>query len=130
MKTKGNNNFNITLNKQNLQLILIGILVIQINYNHVPLRLILHISVDYITVTSRPLSVKQAWYKATQCDIDTYKTRLDDILSHISLCGDMLYCDDQYCSVHKDEIVNLYKSVVNVCITASDHIPTTSPSTA
>ena len=92
--------------------------------DHVPLRLILHISVDYITVTSRPFSVKQAWYKATQCDIDTYKTRLDDILSHISLC------EDQYCSVHKDDIVDLYKSVANACITASDHIPTTSPRTA
>ena len=42
----------------------------------------------------------------------------------------MLDCDDQYCSVHKDEIVDLYKSVVNACIIASDHIPTTSPSTA
>ena len=42
----------------------------------------------------------------------------------------MLVCDDQYCSVHKGEIVDLYKSVVNDCITASDHIPTTSPSTA
>ena len=30
----------------------------------------------------------------------------------------MLDCDDQYCSVHKDEIVDLYKSVVNACITA------------
>ena len=42
----------------------------------------------------------------------------------------MLDCDDQYCSVHKDEIVDLYKSVVNACIIASDHIHTTSPSTA
>ena len=42
----------------------------------------------------------------------------------------MLDCNDQYCSVHKGEIVDLYKSVVNACITASDHIPTTSPSTA
>ena len=42
----------------------------------------------------------------------------------------MLDCDDQYCSVHKDEIVDLNKSVVNACIAASDHIPTTSPSTA
>ena len=41
----------------------------------------------------------------------------------------MLDCD-QYCSVHKDLIVDLYKSVVNACITASYHIPTTSPSTA
>ena len=80
--------------------------------DHVPLRLVVHIDVDYITVTSRPFSVKQAWYKATQCDID------------------MLDCDDKYCSVHKDEIVDLYKSVVNACIIASDHIPTTSPSTA
>ena len=42
----------------------------------------------------------------------------------------MLDCDDQYCSVHKDDIVDLYKYVVNACIAASDHIPTTSPSTA
>ena len=27
--------------------------------DHVPLRLVLHISVDYITVTSRPFNVKQ-----------------------------------------------------------------------
>ena len=77
---------------------------------------------------SRPFSVKQAWYKATQCDIDTYMGDLDDILSHISLCDDMLDCEDQYCSVHKDEIVDLYKSIVNACIIASDHIPTNSPS--
>ena len=36
----------------------------------------------------------------------------------------MLDCDDQYCSVCLDT------SVVNVCIIASDHIPTTSPSKA
>ena len=110
--------------------IIVTLLIIICFSDHVPLRLVLHIDVDYITVTSRPFSVKQAWYKATQCDIDTYKTRLDDILSHISLCDDMLDCDDQYCSVHKDEIVDLYKSVVNACIIASDHIPTTSPTTA
>ena len=86
--------------------------------DHVPLRLVLHIDVDYITVTSRPFSVKQAWYKATQCDIDTYKTRLDDILSHISLCNDMLDCDDQYCSVHKDEIyINLLLTLVLLPVT-------------
>ena len=28
----------------------------------------------------------------------------------------MLDCDDQYCSVHKDEIVDLYKSVVNAVL--------------
>ena len=42
----------------------------------------------------------------------------------------MLDCNDHYCSAHKDEIVDLYKSVVNACITASDHIPITSLSTA
>ena len=31
---------------------------------------------------------------------------------------------------YMDEIVDLYKFVVNACITASDHIPTISPSTA
>ena len=98
--------------------------------DHVPLRLILNISVDYITVTSRPFGVKQVWYKATQCDIDTYKTHLDDILSHISLCDGTLDCDDQYWSVHKHEIVDVYKYVVNSSITVSDHIPTTSHSTA
>ena len=45
----------------------------------------------------------------------------------------MLDCDDQGCSIHKDEIVDLYKSVfkASACITASasDHFPTTSPST-
>ena len=33
-------------------------------------------------MTLHPFSVKRAWYKSTLCDIDTYKTRLDDILSH------------------------------------------------
>ena len=51
--------------------------------DHVPFRLVLHIDVDYITMTSRPFSVKQDWYNTTQCDIDKYKTCLDDILSHI-----------------------------------------------
>ena len=63
--------------------------------DHVPLRLISHISVDYITVTSRTFSVMQAWFnKATPCD-------------------HMLDCDDQYCSVHKDEIcINLLLTLV------------------
>ena len=51
------------------------------------------------------------------------------IFYHISLCDDMLGCDDQYCLVHKDEIVDLYKSVVHACIITSDHIPTNSPNT-
>ena len=42
----------------------------------------------------------------------------------------MLDSDDQYCSVHKNEIIDLYKSVVNACITASDHILTTSLGTS
>ena len=45
------------------------------------------------------------------------------------MCDGMLDCDDAYCSVHKDEIVDLYTYVVNAYITASDHIPTTSAST-
>ena len=63
-------------------------------------------------MTSRPFSVKQAWYKATQCDIDTYKSPLDYILSHISLCDDMLHHDDQYSSVHKDDIVDLGQDII------------------
>ena len=83
--------------------------------DHVLLRLVLHIDVDYIIVTSCPFSIiKQAWYKVTQCDIDTYKTRLDDILSHISLCDDMLDCDDQYCSVHNDEIVDYIRLLLTL----------------
>ena len=39
------------------------------------------------------------------CDIYIYKTRLDDVLSHILLCDSMFDCDDQCCSVQKDEIV-------------------------
>ena len=43
-----------------------NIIDIHLFSDQVPLRLVLHINVDYITVTSRPFSVKQAWYKATQ----------------------------------------------------------------
>ena len=53
--------------------------------DHVTLRLILHISVDYVTMALRPFSVKQPWYKATQCDIYTYKTPLL-LLYHIYHC--------------------------------------------
>ena len=35
---------------------------------------------------------------------------------HISLCVYMLDCNDQYCSVQKDEIVDLYKFVVNALL--------------
>ena len=54
--------------------------------DHVSLRLVLHIGVYYITVTSPPFSVKQAWYKATQCDIDIYIKHVLMIFYHIYPC--------------------------------------------
>ena len=38
----------------------------------------------------------------------------------------MLYCSDYNCIDHKEELCELYNTVINTCITASDHIPTTS----
>ena len=97
--------------------------------DHVPLYLKFHIDVLHVPEQKQPFTAKQAWHKASEQDVNLYKDRLDDLLSIIQVDDEMLHCRDVNCTHHKDLISELYNSVISSCITASDHIPTTTRGT-
>ena len=67
--------------------------------------------------------------QTSEQDVNSYKDRLDDLLSKIQVDDEMLHCRDVNCTHHNDMISELYNTVISSCITASDHIPTTTRGT-
>ena len=106
-----------------------SIIDIDLYSDHVPLYLKFHIDVLHVPGLKQPFTVKQAWHKASEQDVNLYKNRLDDLLSKIQVDDEMLHCRDVNCTNHKDMISELYNTVIPSCITASDHIQTTTRGT-
>ena len=77
-------------------------------------------------VEIRPYTVKQAWHKASDQDLNIYKNQLDDLLGKVTLNEDLLFCRNIHCVGHRDRINDLYNTVISSCFEASKHIPTTS----
>ena len=65
---------------------------------------------------SSHLHVKQAWHKASEQDVNMYKTRLDELLNKIVVDDDVLHCSDINCIHHTDMISVLYHDVISACI--------------
>ena len=69
-----------------------------------------------------------AWYKATLCDIENYKKAIDKALDAIDIPVEALKCQEWNCSVHCEDLENLYNAVIHdVCIKCGyDVIPSNS----
>ena len=64
-------------------------------------------------------TTKQAWYKASEQDLSTYKDRLDELLTDITVDDSLLHCRDMFCLKHKEKISELYSTVMTSSINAS-----------
>ena len=70
--------------------------------------------------------IKKSWCKATNHDIRKYKDNLDEQLDNIVLCDSVVYCKDHTCTKHRENLCKIYSSVIDSCVTSSQHIPNNS----
>ena len=64
------------------------------------------------------------WSKATEFEINNYKTNLDRYLHDINVPWSAIQCNSFFCINHKNEIETFYDNIVSACIKASElHIP-------
>ena len=68
--------------------------------DHVLLYLKFHIAVIHVPEQKQPYTVKQAWHKASEQDVNLYKDRPDDLLSKIQVDDEMFHCRDINCAHH------------------------------
>ena len=55
--------------------------------DHVPVKIIFNIYINYISEVERPRDARQSWHYATEHDIDTHKDRLNDLLDTVTIHG-------------------------------------------
>ena len=79
--------------------------------DHVPIYLELNIDVVHELEKIRPYTVKQAWHKASDQDLNIYKNQLDSLLGKVTLDEDLLFCRDLHYVERRDMICDLYNTV-------------------
>ena len=94
--------------------------------DHIPLQLILSLVISHDKQIELPFEVRQSWCKATNHDIRKYKDNLDEQLDNIVLCDSVVYCKDHTCTKHRENLCKIYSSVIDSCVTSSQHIPNNS----
>ena len=67
---------------------------------------------------SLSFTVKQAWHKASEQDVNMYKARLDELLNKIVVDDDLLRCSGINCMHHTNMISVLCNDVISACIAA------------
>ena len=66
------------------------------------------------------LKTNIAWHICTEVHIENYKRELDKLISCIDLNHDAVCCVDYQCKIHTGFFSDLYNTVANSCIVASD----------
>ena len=94
--------------------------------DHIPLQLTLSLDISHDKQIELPFEVRQSWCKATNHDIRKYKDNLDEQLDNIVLCDSVVYCKDHTCTKHRENLCKIYSSVIDSCVTSSQHIPNNS----
>ena len=59
-------------------------------------------------------------------DIRKYKDNLDEQLDNIVLYDSVVYCKNHTSTKHRDNLCKIYSSVIDSCVTSSQHIPNNS----
>ena len=49
-----------------------------------------------------------------------------DNIDNIVLCDSVVYCKDHTCTKHSENLCEIYSSVIDSCVTSSQHIPNNS----
>ncbi len=70
---------------------------------------------------------KVAWYKASHCDIDTYKYNLQHELENLTVPVCINECTNSCCESlsHQEDINKYYDSLLDVLMSAGEHLPKT-----
>ena len=90
------------------------------------MQLTLSLDISHDKQIELPFEVRQSWCKATNHDIRKYKDNLDEQLDNIVLCDSVAYCKDHTCTKHRENLCKIYSSVIDSCVTSSQHIPNNS----
>ena len=88
--------------------------------DHVPICLDMQIDVSYHESFERKCKTNVAWHKCTEVHIENYKCELDKLILCIDFNHDAVSCVDYQCKRHTGFFSDLYNTVVNSCIVASD----------
>ncbi len=70
---------------------------------------------------------KLAWCKASENDIDMYKNNVETALGELEIPECINNCTDKFCALdtHRADINSHYDKLLNIMMTACDHIPRT-----
>ena len=90
--------------------------------DHIPLQLTLSLDISHDKQIEILFEVCQSWCIATNHDIRKYKDNLDEQLDNLLLCDSVVYCKDYTCTKQRDNVCKIYSSVIDSCVTSSQHI--------
>jgi hypothetical protein len=68
----------------------------------------------------RHFDKRAQWEKATEYNKANYKNKLDELLSHIKIPLDALYCQHVFCNDHTTDLNEYCDLIIHACLTASD----------
>ena len=96
-----------------------------LNSDHVPLKVVFDFNVGHVDLVERPHIRQTAWWKASSCDIQEYRTRLDNKVDNFVYDNCIENCTDVMCTKHDIEISSMYNNVIQLCLEAAEDIPKT-----
>jgi hypothetical protein len=97
--------------------------------DHVPLTIELNVNTKYVKAESTGTRPKPQWHKATNEDLDAYRSTLDVLLQNIVIPEAALECSSSQCTneMHREELLKLHDSLIQASLRASEHaIPSSS----
>ena len=96
-----------------------------LNSDHVPLKVVFDFNVGHVDLVERPHIRQTAWWEASSCDIQEYRTRLDNKVDNFVYDNCIENCTDVMCTKHDIEISSMYNNVIQLCLEAAEDIPKT-----
>ena len=87
--------------------------------DHFPLKFTLDMNIEYFKSDEKVFKPCVAWHKCSDISLEWYKAELDDALLQINPHSEALLCRNHKCTIHNDNIQDLYKSIINICSSAS-----------
>ena len=90
--------------------------------DHAGLLVEMSINTEFCS-TEPPNKHKRLWQMATSDQINEYKSKLDYNLNNVSVPYSAEGCKLDNCNIHQSNIDVFHNDIINACINASDHIP-------
>ena len=77
------------------------------------------VSNQYHNVSARTFVKRAKWDKASDIDIEQYKSSLSEYLNDIYVPIDSLHCSSHHCSDHSVDIDNYCNCIIDACLQSS-----------